>query len=290
MSKVNSEQTNAKASVFNIKANRKIQREFVAQHEKDRAYIAELENLLREKNVELPEVISDMKKHLDEKETTVTHVARLMADGSLDALAKSVDLITQHTHHYEIQVQYRNLTFWNNLPRKEIPTVWSSVRKMLIGGGKKHRVNIINDLTGRILPKRMTLVMGPPGCGKYTALFYLLCSFPPHLPSLCFFPGKSTFLKALAGQLTIGSAHLDGDILYNGDSVSSGKYLVGKLAAYSEEKEQHAGTLTVRETLEFAWKITTGGHHSYGIAKDAKSAEILDRDDEHQVKVRINAF
>ena len=68
MSKVNSEQTNTKTSVFNVKANRKIQREFVAQHEKDRAYIAELENLLRDKGVELPEVISDMRKQLDEKE------------------------------------------------------------------------------------------------------------------------------------------------------------------------------------------------------------------------------
>ena len=102
--------------------------------------------------------------------------------------------------------------------------------------------------------------------------------------------GKSTFLKALAGQLTIGSAHLDGEILYNGDSIDSGKYLVGKLAAYAEEKEQHAATLTVRETLEFAWKITTGGHHSYGVAKDEKSAENLDREDKHLIKVRFLHF
>eukprot|EP01034_Spumella_vulgaris_P031175 gene31175-38522_t len=82
-------------------------------------------------------------------------------------------------------------------------------------GGKKRRVDIVKDLTGRILPKRMTLVMGPPGCGK------------------------TTFLKALAGQLVIGSATLEGDILYNGDSPKSGKYLVGKVAAYADEKEQH---------------------------------------------------
>jgi len=99
------------------------------------------------------------------------------------------------------------------------------------------------------------------------------------------FTGKTTFLKALAGQLIVGSAHLDGEILYNGDSIDSGKYLVGKLATYSEEKEQHAATLTVRETLEFSWKITTGGHHSYGTAADDKSAEVLDRDDDHLVKV-----
>ena len=97
--------------------------------------------------------------------------------------------------------------------------------------------------------------------------------------------GKTTFLKALACQLVVGSAHLEGDILYNGDSVDSGKYIVGKVASYVDEKEQHAGTLTVRETLEFAWKMTSGGHHSYNVAKDEKSAAVLDRDDEAMVKV-----
>ena len=91
--------------------------------------------------------------------------------------------------------------------------------------------------------------------------------------------GKTSFLKALAGQLNISGAHLDGDILYNGDSVKSNNYLVGKCAAYVDERDQHAGTLTVRETLEFAWKMTSGGHHSYGLAKDVQSAAILDRDD-----------
>jgi len=98
--------------------------------------------------------------------------------------------------------------------------------------------------------------------------------------------GKTTLLKALAGQLPKNSAHLEGEILYNGDPVDSGKYLMGKVASYTDEKELHAGTLTVRETMEFAWDMTTGGHHSYGIAQDAKTAEILDRDDAHKVKVR----
>ena len=176
MSKVEpqSASSEAKMTVFNVKANRKIQKEFIAQHEKDRAYIAELEKLLTEKGVELPEIVQDMKKHLNEKEATVHAVGRLMMDGSLDALMKSVRLVQDHTRNYEIVVQYRNLTFWNNLPKQAIPTVWSSVRKMFLGSGEKHRVNIINDLTGRILPKRMTLVMGPPGCGKHCKLFNLI--------------------------------------------------------------------------------------------------------------------
>lgn len=102
--------------------------------------------------------------------------------------------------------------------------------------------------------------------------------------------GKTTLLKALAGQLNVGGGHLDGDILYNGDSIDCGKYLVGKVATYADEREQHAGTLTVRETMEFAWNMTTCGHHSYGVAKDAAAAEILDKDDKANVKVRIALF
>eukprot|EP01034_Spumella_vulgaris_P036485 gene36485-44998_t len=138
-----------------------------------------------------------------------------MDDGSLEALSKSIDKHAEYLHQFEIQVQFRNLTFWNMVPEKFIPTVWTDILGLFGLSGKKHRVNIINDLTGRILPKRMTLVMGPPGCGK------------------------TTFLKALAGQLTIGGAQLDGDILFNGDSVKGDKFLVDKVAAYADEKEQH---------------------------------------------------
>jgi len=87
----------------------------------------------------------------------------------------------------------------------------------------------------------------------------------------------------------VGSAHLEGEILYNGDPIDCGKYLVGKLATYSDEKELHSAILTVRETLEFAWKMTTGGHHSYNIAKDKESAAVLDEDDDHLVKVSVLA-
>lgn len=94
-------------------------------------------------------------------------------------------------------------------------------------------------------------------------------------------------MKALTGHLNIGSAHLDGEILYNGDSVDSGKYLVSKIANYVDEKEVHAATLTVRETLEFAWRMTSGGHHSYGTAKNPESAAFLDQGDKSLVKVQF---
>ena len=186
-------------SIFNGKANRRIQKDFVAQLERDRHYIVGLEKLLHEQGVEIPEELRELKTKLEGKDIGEQH-DKYLEDGSLDALAKSVERITQHTHRYEVLVQYRNLTFWNNLPKKKISTVASSLKGMFLGSGKKQRVNIINDLSGRILPKRMTLVMGPPGCGK------------------------TTFLKALAGQLAVGSAHLEGEILYNGDPIDCGKY------------------------------------------------------------------
>eukprot|EP01034_Spumella_vulgaris_P026304 gene26304-32868_t len=169
------------------------------------------QDLQIETGIEIPEFIHEDHKVIDAKR----QVSGLMENGSLDALTKAENRTAEHAHRYEIHVQYRNLTFWNMMPKKRLPSVGMSFLSMIVGSGKKNRVNIINNLTGRILPKRMTLVMGPPGCGK------------------------TTFLKALAGQLTIGKAHLEGDILYNGDPISSGKYLIGKVAAYADEKDQH---------------------------------------------------
>lgn len=116
----------------------------------------------------------------------------------------------------------------------------------------------------------------------FVSFLVICCVTMTALPYL----GKSTFLKALTGHLNVGSAHLEGQILYNGDPVDSGKYLVSKIADYVDEKEVHAATLTVRETLEFAWRMTSGGHHSYGTAKNAESAAFLDNGDKAMVKVR----
>jgi hypothetical protein len=161
--------------VFNVKANKKIHQEFVSQQAQYRTYIAELENILREKNIEIPEFVHGFKKQIEQNLATRGRKASgLMSDGSLAALTKSVEKFEEHAHRYEIQVQYRNLTFWSMVAPNKIPTVGSQFLSMFLGSGKKHRVNIINDLTGRILPKRMTLVMGPPGCGECFIIFCLV--------------------------------------------------------------------------------------------------------------------
>lgn len=153
-------------SVFNVKANRRVYKEFIDQHERDRAYITALEKLLKENNVPIPDIVHEIKLHLQKPKASVRRVDGLMKDGSLASLAKSVEKVTDLTRRYEINVQFRNLTFWSKVPKKSIPTVGSTFKQLFFGSGEKTRVDIIHELTGRILPRTMTLVMGPPGCGK----------------------------------------------------------------------------------------------------------------------------
>lgn len=156
----------AEYSVFNVKANRRVYKVYVDQHERDQAYIAELERVLKELNVSIPEVIPEAKRITDQIVPNHAVEHGLMKDGSLAALAKSMEWLKEHTHSFEINVQYTNLTFWNSLPAATIPTVGSAMKSLLFGGGPTRKVHIFKELTGRILPQKMTLLMGPPGCGE----------------------------------------------------------------------------------------------------------------------------
>jgi ABC-type multidrug transport system ATPase subunit len=100
--------------------------------------------------------------------------------------------------------------------------------------------------------------------------------------------GKTLFCKALCGRIkSNGKCTLVGDVTYNGEVASKGKFLLAKFLDYIEQKDSHASTLTVAETMEFAWKSTTGGHHSYGMARNEDSGNVLDEGDEILRKVII---
>ena len=69
-------------------------------------------------------------------------------------------------------------------------------------------------------------------------------------------------MKALAGHLTEHKdLKLEGQIRYNGEEASSGRFITHKVVDYCDEVDLHAAVLTVKETLEFAWRATTGGSH-----------------------------
>ncbi|CAK9136211.1 unnamed protein product [Ilex paraguariensis] len=115
---------------------------------------------------------------------------------------------------------------------KPLPTLWNSLKSMLFDCAKllslksqETKISILNDASGIIKPGRMTLLLGPPGCGK------------------------TTLLKALSGNLS-KSLEVTGDISYNGYKLE--EFVPQKTSAYISQNDLHIPEMTVRETLDFS--------------------------------------
>ncbi|KAH9733907.1 ABC transporter G family member 37 [Citrus sinensis] len=87
------------------------------------------------------------------------------------------------------------------------------------------KINILNHVSGILKPGRMTLLLGPPGCGK------------------------STFLKALSGNLD-PSLKVTGEVSYNGYKLE--EFVPQKTSAYISQNDLHIAEMTVRETVDFS--------------------------------------
>ncbi|THG20365.1 hypothetical protein TEA_008916 [Camellia sinensis var. sinensis] len=87
------------------------------------------------------------------------------------------------------------------------------------------RITIVDDISGIIKPGRMTLLLGPPGCGK------------------------TTLLKALSGNLN-KSLKVAGEVSYNGYKLE--EFIPQKTSAYISQNDLHIPEMTVRETLDFS--------------------------------------
>ncbi|KAL7583190.1 hypothetical protein Lser_V15G44910 [Lactuca serriola] len=134
-----------------------------------------------------------------------------------------------------VEVRYKNLHVEAEcevVHGKPLPTLWNSLQSMLsdfviIPGlkSKRAKITILNDVTGVIKPGRMTLLLGPPGCGK------------------------TTLLKALSGNLN-KSLKMSGEISYNGYKLD--EFVAQKTSAYISQNDLHIPEMTVRETLDFS--------------------------------------
>ncbi len=191
----------------------------------------------------------------------------LLQNGTAEEIEQLIENHKPYVRDNDFSVEFYDLTMSTEVPVKhEIFSISSIFYSVFCLWKRLHQetkeIHVISNLTGRILPRKMTLLIGPPGSGK------------------------SVLLKALAGRLRpLGGAKISGDVYYDGDNIKSGKFLVGKVSDYIEQGDTHNAVLTVEETLKFAWQCTTGGHHAYGRAKDEESAAILNKDDENMMIV-----
>ncbi|KAJ4977274.1 hypothetical protein NE237_002380 [Protea cynaroides] len=137
-----------------------------------------------------------------------------------------------------VEVRYKNLCVEAEcevVRGKPLPTLWNSLRNMfnslldftkLLGSkSQKAKISILNDISGVIKPKRMTLLLGPPGSGR------------------------TTLMLALSGKLN-QSLKVTGDISYNGHKLE--EFVPQKTAAYISQHDLHIAEMTVRETLDFS--------------------------------------
>ncbi|XP_028104411.1 pleiotropic drug resistance protein 3-like isoform X2 [Camellia sinensis] len=134
-----------------------------------------------------------------------------------------------------VEVRYNNLRVEAEcevVHGKPLPTLWNSFKSILfdlvkLPGMKSQeaRITIVDDISGIIKPGRMTLLLGPPGCGK------------------------TTLLKALSGNLN-KSLKVAGEVSYNGYKLE--EFIPQKTSAYISQNDLHIPEMTVRETLDFS--------------------------------------
>ncbi|KAI3737598.1 hypothetical protein L2E82_27606 [Cichorium intybus] len=94
----------------------------------------------------------------------------------------------------------------------------------LLPNSKRH-ITILDNVSGVIKPKRMTLLLGPPSSGK------------------------TTLLLAMAGKLA-KEIKSSGKVTYNGHELH--EFVPERTSAYISQNDVHIGEMTVRETLAFS--------------------------------------
>ncbi|KAF5456683.1 hypothetical protein F2P56_026134 [Juglans regia] len=133
----------------------------------------------------------------------------------------------------EVRFEHLNVEAEIYVGSRALPTICNFLVNMLEGflnnlpihQSRKIPLPILQDVSGIIKPKRMTLLLGPPSSGK------------------------TTLLLALAGKLD-KDLKFSGSVTYNGYGMKD--FVPQRTSAYVSQHDLHIGEMTVRETLAFA--------------------------------------
>jgi ABC-type multidrug transport system ATPase subunit/ABC-type multidrug transport system permease subunit len=127
----------------------------------------------------------------------------------------------------------------------ELPTLYNVVARALANLNpikkKVVRKEVIKNISGVLKPGTITLLLGQPGSGK------------------------TSLMRILSGQFPVKSnITVEGEMLYNGLLQKEIAKRLPQFVAYVTQYDRHFHTLTVRETLEFAYAFCGGGLSKHG--------------------------
>ena len=106
---------------------------------------------------------------------------------------------------------------------------WRAMNVTVKDRATKSPLSILTDANGLVEAGEMIAIMGPSGSGK------------------------TTLLNTLAHRAAAAGATTHGDILVNGETINWQK--LRHLSAYVEQEDALIGSLTVRETMNFAARL-----------------------------------
>ncbi|CAM8923252.1 unnamed protein product [Rhodiola kirilowii] len=152
-----------------------------------------------------------------------------------------------------VEVRYKNLSLGAEckvVHGKPLPTLWNTFNSTILDNirfpgseSSAAKIKILNNVSGIIKPGRMTLLLGPPGCGK------------------------TSLLLALSGNLG-KSLKVTGEITYNGYTLE--EFVPQKTSAYISQNDLHIPEMTVRETIDFSARCQGVGSRADIIAEVTK--------------------
>jgi ABC-type multidrug transport system fused ATPase/permease subunit len=165
------------SSLFNILSNKKLSDDLAQKVVEKDKYIELLINILKENHIDIPNFQEIVSSPL----LTVEHLKTLVKDGSIEEIETVISAQKEYIRKIDITVEFHNLTYRTNIKSKhEIYSIGSILKNLFCfwkSFDKKIEVNILSDLTGRILPRKMTLLIGPPGSGKSGTFYSLIYLF-----------------------------------------------------------------------------------------------------------------
>eukprot|EP00981_Chlorochromonas_danica_P002642 scaffold519_cov179-Ochromonas_danica.AAC.1 len=139
--------------------------------EDEARYNSQLIDYLREHNLDVPPRDETTSPTNGDSIPTDHHQfkAPLLKVGNIEEIQATLVNAQKIARLPDISIEFHDLCFTTSVPvKREIPSTGYIMRNLFCFWKKTEmkEVAILSHLTGRILPRKMTLLMGPPGSGK----------------------------------------------------------------------------------------------------------------------------